>query len=105
MSEFKIIIEKDQTKVGRYQLQLYQNNDKLFKPFTAGINKFADIFACAIKLKEMIEEDLKTEVPYAIIGIKEEINIYKEVDKELKNFIDILNECELNNKAILIKMV
>lgn len=69
MSELKIVIEKDQTAKRHYQLQLYANNSKLFKPFPVKTNYFAEVLLYAIKLKEKLEEDLKTEAPDTVIRI------------------------------------
>lgn len=88
MSDYKILIEKDKTGKGRYQLQLYINNYTLTKPFTAGINNFTEIEACAIQLKEVIEEERNIKLSYSCIGFSEEIFQYKDVDESLKQFIE-----------------
>lgn len=88
MSDYKILIEKDRTGKGRYQLQLYIDNYTLTKPFTAGINDFAEIGAYALQLKEVIEKERNIKLPYSCIGFSEEIFQYKDVDESLKQFIE-----------------
>lgn len=88
MNKYQILIEKDQTGKGRYQLQLYIDSNALIKPFTAGINDFAEIGIYAIQLKEVIEEERKIKLPYSCIGFSEEIFQYKDADKSLKQFIE-----------------
>lgn len=105
ITDYKIIIEKDQTKKGRYQLQLYINNNKSNKPFTTGINNFAEIVIYAIKLKEVIEEERKIKLPYSTIGFKGNILKYKKVDKTLKTFIEKFNKDQSNEEVIPIDKV
>lgn len=88
MNKYQILIEKDQTGKGRYQLQLYIDSNALIKPFTAGINDFAEIGVYAIQLKEVIEKERNIKLSYSCIGFSEEIFQYKDVDESLKQFLE-----------------